>query len=401
MYPARLRGRIVGIDRDGPRRGRRARGASPAASSPTGWVGRPRSRSPARSGRSARSPTPGSTRRPPAHPPVFSARDSIRALRERPVLARVALAQGFYGGGFIAAAPLFAIVYVDRLDLSLADVGVIGILTAASTTVSFLAWGVVSDRYGPLVGDARRDRARPRGARRRTPSPRRSASCGSPRSRIGAASSSIDVGIAAVVSEHTPLASRSRRDGRLERDHRRARDRGRVPHERAAPGGPRRRDDRPAPVRRVHRRSASPCTSAPDTQRAGARCRPGRGRRPGRLGRPSATDRKPRRQALAGSSPSSRRRAGTARAHRPRTRSIPGARLGTMPTMRLTPWEEERLLIFTAAELARRHRAAGILAERARGDRPDLRCHARGGAGRRVVRGGRGGRACAPSRPTR
>jgi urease subunit gamma/beta len=32
-----------------------------------------------------------------------------------------------------------------------------------------------------------------------------------------------------------------------------------------------------------------------------------------------------------------------------------------MASMRLTPWEEERLLIFTAAELARRHRAAGIL----------------------------------------
>jgi urease subunit gamma/beta len=29
--------------------------------------------------------------------------------------------------------------------------------------------------------------------------------------------------------------------------------------------------------------------------------------------------------------------------------------------MRLTPWEEERLLIFSAAELARRHLAAGIL----------------------------------------
>ncbi len=28
--------------------------------------------------------------------------------------------------------------------------------------------------------------------------------------------------------------------------------------------------------------------------------------------------------------------------------------------MRLTPWEEERLLIFSAAELARRHRAAGF-----------------------------------------
>src|SRR5947208_340557 len=29
--------------------------------------------------------------------------------------------------------------------------------------------------------------------------------------------------------------------------------------------------------------------------------------------------------------------------------------------MRLTAWEEQRLLIFTAAELARRHRAAGLL----------------------------------------
>jgi urease subunit gamma/beta len=31
-----------------------------------------------------------------------------------------------------------------------------------------------------------------------------------------------------------------------------------------------------------------------------------------------------------------------------------------MASMRLTPWEEERLLVFTAAELARRHRAAGL-----------------------------------------
>ena len=29
--------------------------------------------------------------------------------------------------------------------------------------------------------------------------------------------------------------------------------------------------------------------------------------------------------------------------------------------MRLTSWEEERLLVFTAAELARRHRATGLL----------------------------------------
>jgi urease subunit gamma/beta len=32
-----------------------------------------------------------------------------------------------------------------------------------------------------------------------------------------------------------------------------------------------------------------------------------------------------------------------------------------MPAMRLTAWEEERLLIFTAAELARRHRDRGLL----------------------------------------
>jgi urease subunit gamma/beta len=32
-----------------------------------------------------------------------------------------------------------------------------------------------------------------------------------------------------------------------------------------------------------------------------------------------------------------------------------------MAAMRLTAWEEERLLVFTAAELARRHRSAGLL----------------------------------------
>ena len=51
--------------------------------------------------------------------------------------------------------------------------------------------------------------------------------------------------------------------------------------------------------------------------------------------------------------------------------------------MRLTPWEEERLLIFTAAELARRHRAPGLRAQRARGDRAHVRRHVRGGPGRR------------------
>ena len=181
MYPARLRGRIVGTIGTG-------RAAAGALAALAGGVIADRLGGPTAValagavGAVCAIAYAGFHAQAAAHPPVFSARDSIRALRERPVLARVALAQGFYGGGFIAAAPLFAIVYVDRLDLSLADVGVIGILTAASTTVSFMAWGVVSDRFGAARGDAHRDLARAGAGSSPTRWPRRSASCGSPRS---------------------------------------------------------------------------------------------------------------------------------------------------------------------------------------------------------------------------
>ena len=151
MYPSRLRGRVVGV----LGMGRAAAGAlaalaggliadrlgGPPAVGIAGVVGVVCAlgyagfRAPAAS-----------------EPPKFSARDSVRALRDRPVLGRVALAQGFYGGGLIAAAPLFALVHVDRLQLSLADVGVIGILTATATTIAFPLWGMVSDRLGTLVG---------------------------------------------------------------------------------------------------------------------------------------------------------------------------------------------------------------------------------------------------------
>lgn len=140
--------------------------------------------------------------------PRFSARDSLRALRERPVLARMALAQGFYGGGFIAAVPLYALVHVDRLDLSLSDVGVIGILAAASTTIAFLVWGTVADRHSPLVA------LRVGGA---IGLASLVAYALAPDVRVlwfaaiaaGTASASIDVGIAAVVSDQTPLATRA------------------------------------------------------------------------------------------------------------------------------------------------------------------------------------------------
>ena len=207
MYPARLRGRVVGVIG----MGRAAAGALAAFSGgiladriggvnavavagivglacAIGYVGLHAAR----------------TERPVA----FSARDSVRALRERPMLARIALAQGFYGGGLIAAAPLYALVHVDRLNLSLSAVGLIGILAAVATTVAFPVWGHVADRFGALVAL------------------RTGAAIGllgligyalAPNVVVlwvaaiaaGAGSASIDVGIASAVSDHTPLASRA------------------------------------------------------------------------------------------------------------------------------------------------------------------------------------------------
>ena len=207
MYPARLRGRVVGVlgmgraaagalaafgggvlaDRIGGERAVAVAGVIGVACA-LGYVG-------LRAG-AAHGPAP------------FSARESIRALRERPILGRIAIAQGFYGGGFIAAAPLFALVHVDRLNLSLSDVGVIGILGAIATTVAFPVWGVVADRHGSLA-------------------PLRAGSAIGVVGLVGyalapsvivlwfaavaagMASASIDVGIAAAVSDHTPLATRA------------------------------------------------------------------------------------------------------------------------------------------------------------------------------------------------
>jgi MFS family permease len=207
MYPARLRGRVVGVlgmgraaagalaafgggilaDRIGGERAVAVAGLIGVVCA-IGYVG---------------------LRAATAERPVpFSARDSVRALRERPFLGRIALAQGFYGGGLIAAAPLYALVHVDRLDLTLSDVGVIGILAAIATTVAFPVWGVVADRHGALttlrlgsaigllslVGYAL------------APSV---VVLWAAAAAAGIGSASIDTGIAAAVSDHTPLSSRA------------------------------------------------------------------------------------------------------------------------------------------------------------------------------------------------
>jgi MFS family permease len=141
-------------------------------------------------------------------PAMFSARESLRALRDRPVLSRIAVAQGFYGGGLIAAAPLYAIVNVDRLDLSLADVGIIGIITAGATTLCFLLWGAVADRRGPLVAMRIGSALGLIGLIAYALAPQVSVLWVAAIA-AGAGSASIDVGIASAVSDHTPLASRA------------------------------------------------------------------------------------------------------------------------------------------------------------------------------------------------
>jgi MFS family permease len=81
----------------------------------------------------------------------FSAGESVRALLAEPVLRRVAIAHASYGAGLVAAVPLFALVHVDRLGLSLADVGLIGIAGAVSTTLTYPIWGAATDRIGSLT----------------------------------------------------------------------------------------------------------------------------------------------------------------------------------------------------------------------------------------------------------
>ncbi len=143
-----------------------------------------------------------------AAPVAYSARESIRAMRRRPTLGRVALAQGFFGGGFIAAGPLFALVNVDRLNLSLSDVGIIGVLSAVATTVSFLIWGAVSDRvdglapmrFGSIIGLC--------GLLAYAVAPG-VAVLWLAAVAIGTSNSSIEIGVAGVISAETPLASRA------------------------------------------------------------------------------------------------------------------------------------------------------------------------------------------------
>jgi MFS family permease len=143
-----------------------------------------------------------------ASPIAYSARESIRAMRARPMLQRVALAQGFFGGGFIAAGPLFALVYVDRLDLSLSDVGLIGVIGAAATTVSFLVWGTVADRFDALAAMRWGSIIGLVGLLVYAVAPAYGLLLPAALA-IGISNSSIEIGVSGVISDQTELASRA------------------------------------------------------------------------------------------------------------------------------------------------------------------------------------------------
>ena len=206
MYPARVRGRVVGV----LGMGRAAAGAlatlaggivadrlgGEVAVALAGLVGLVT----AASYGGLRAPTP-------QLPPSFSARGSILALRERPVLARVALAQGFYGGGLIAAAPAVRagprgparpVDGPGRPDRAVdrgrdgdrvpgvGDRHIVRCLTAmragsVAGVASLVAYAVAPDLAILLVAAV----------------------------AAGIASASIDVGIAGVISDQTTLAARA------------------------------------------------------------------------------------------------------------------------------------------------------------------------------------------------
>lgn len=81
---------------------------------------------------------------------AYSFRDTWSAYKRVPALRRVAWAQVFYGGGLIAAGPLYALVMVDRLSLSMGEIGTIGVVSAIAATGSCLIWGHLADRFGGI-----------------------------------------------------------------------------------------------------------------------------------------------------------------------------------------------------------------------------------------------------------
>jgi predicted MFS family arabinose efflux permease len=83
--------------------------------------------------------------------PSYGAVESVRTVLRRPMLRRITAAQLIFGSGMVALPALIAMIQVDRLGLSIADIAVAGFTGAAVTVVTFSAWGRLASRTSGLV----------------------------------------------------------------------------------------------------------------------------------------------------------------------------------------------------------------------------------------------------------
>ncbi len=81
----------------------------------------------------------------------FSARDSIRSVTDQPMLRRITAAQLLFGGGFVAAPALIAMVHIDRLGLGVEQIALAGLVSYGSTAITFSLWGRLASRVGALM----------------------------------------------------------------------------------------------------------------------------------------------------------------------------------------------------------------------------------------------------------
>jgi MFS family permease len=80
----------------------------------------------------------------------FSARGAIGTVVRHGFLRRITLAHALWGGGLIGATPLVVLVQVDRLGLSVVDIGWIAMAGVLATMGSLFLWGSLADRRGGL-----------------------------------------------------------------------------------------------------------------------------------------------------------------------------------------------------------------------------------------------------------
>lgn len=140
--------------------------------------------------------------------PAYTARGAVGVLLERPVLRRMAIAHFFYGSGVVAAVPLFALVHVDRLGLSLGDVGIVGIAGAVAMTLAFPVMGLLTDRFGGMWAMRVGTCLGLIGVLGYALAPGVAVLWGAS-AAFGAGSAALDTGVVAVLSAETPLESRA------------------------------------------------------------------------------------------------------------------------------------------------------------------------------------------------